>query len=344
MIGYLIGMMPAFWLAMTGKAKTDGQHLRTAVLSVFSKKVLVAILVFLFSYALLQNVLTYPYAFMERMSHWIGGPGVTNYNKGFRGQLPLLWQSCWTLYGSFGWPMLAIIIISLPYCIIRYPWISGLMTIPLIIFYLLVVMNVRMSAPRYFMPGFVGLALLTGKGCADWLRWQKLPLILRIFPLAFVYILSLLYCVGLDLEMVGETRYRAQEWLTSHVGRNDCVIALSSPTYAPRIETIGCKYYFIGARPKTEEVLKKIRPYADYLVLGECEYSMTGTFEQDFLKALLEGKRGYKEVARFSHKYLYPKRTVFGFAGRPIGRTPAISPEIIILRKEDSFQYNTKDK
>jgi hypothetical protein len=176
--------------------------------------------------------------------------------------------------------------------------------------------------------------LFVGKGFADLLRWKKLPLAVRILPVAAVYVLSALYCIGTNLEMIDDSRYRAEEWLKSQVTPNDTVIAMSQRAYAPRVQMLGCRSTFIFARPKDEKLLQQIRPFATYLVLPEKEFSMSSAFDPQFLQKLLAGSYGYEEVARFSNKYLYPKKTVFGLAGWPIPRSKLVSPEIIILKRK----------
>jgi len=335
MVGYVAGMVPAFWLAMIGKNRADGQSFKTAVLSVFSKKVLVAVLVFLFFYALLQDILTSPQAFAERMSHWIGGAGVSGYDKRFRGQLPLLWSSCRMLYGSLGWPLLAIIVISLVYCTIKHPWKSVPLTVPLIAFYVIVVMNVRFSAPRFFLPAYGGFALLVGKGCADWIRYKKIHIALRILPVAVVYILSLLYCVGLDLEMLGDTRVRTEQWFYKNVGRDSLIGAgFHNKLYAPRLHFNGYRLICPWRVSTVQGTSGGSQPFPDYLIITPGWICIKEKAEAAFREKLFDGRTDYKQVIWLKAKYLYPARTIFGFAGWPTPKYGLLSPEIIVFKKK----------
>jgi hypothetical protein len=56
-------------------------------------------------------------------------------------------------------------------------------------------------------------------------------------------------------------------------------------------------------------------------------------FDQEFRRAIFDGSLGYKEVARFENKYLWPKRTLFGFAGWPIPIYDAVSPRVVIFER-----------
>jgi len=330
--GFVIGLGMAVWLAMTGLARQRGQSFKKSITSIFNLKILVTVLIAAFVFALLNDLLTTPQAFFKRMDFWFK-VGVSGYNTGIT--LPMVFhRTGGVLYYSFGWPLLILIIASSVYCVVKSKWKSAFGLLPTVIFFVVVILRTRLSIPRYFIPGYVCFMLLLGKGCCDLLRFKKLPLAARILPIAFVYVLSALYCIGIDLEMIDDTRYRAEKWLKAQVTPNDMVVALSQQAYAPRVQMLGCKYAFINERPKNDAMLRKIDPFANYLVLTEKEFTMPVAFDQEFLKELLAGSKGYKEVARFSHQYLYPKKTVFGFAGWPMVLTKTISPEIIILKKQ----------
>ena len=331
--GLVIGLGLAVCLAMTGLARQRGQSFKKSVTSVFNLKVLAAALTAAFVFALLSDLLTTPSAFQKRMD-FAFNVGVAGYNKGFSDQLTFLKRNCISIYYSLGWPLLAAIASSALYCLCRFRWKSVFAIVPVVIFYVVVIARIRLNIPRYYIPGYVCLMLLLGKGCCDLLRFKKLPLAARILPIAVVYVLSALYCIGIDLEMIDDTRYRAEKWLKAQVAPDDMVVALSQQAYAPRVQMLGCKYTFISERPKNDAMLRKIGPIANYLVLTEKEFTMPVAFDQEFLKELLAGSKGYKEVARFTNQYLYPKKTVFGFAGWPMVLTKTISPEIIILKKQ----------
>lgn len=329
--GYLAGTALAFWLTMIGKARADGQSSKTAVLAVFSKKVLVAVLVFLFFYALLQDILTSPQAFTERMSIWIGGRGVAGGDSGFTGELPLLWRALQMLPSSLGWPLLAMAIISLSYCTIKYPWQLGFTIIPLVAFYVIVVMSIHMVFPRYFLPAYTGFAMLIGKGCADWLRYRKIHIAMRVFPVALVYTLSLLYCIGLDLEMLTDTRARTEQWFYKNVTRDNIIGAgIYNKIYAPRLHLNGYRL-ICPWRASEQGVL-----YPEYLIMPPAWPRTPDKAEDEFRKKLFNGQLDYEQVASFKTKYLR-QGTIFGFVGWPSWLNPEssrVSPEMIVFKKK----------
>ncbi|MBW8000699.1 MAG: hypothetical protein FVQ80_01585 [Planctomycetes bacterium] len=332
-VGYVLGIGLAVWFGLIGRKLSEGETFKKGLVSVFNLKTLAAVLVALFFFALLEDLLTTPQGFFKRLDFWFK-VGVDQYNIGFRGYWPFLQKTYRVFYYSMGWPLFATMVISLFYCAFKYKWKAAYGILPLLVFYIVVILRTRLCIPRYFIPGFTGLALLVGKGVSDFLRWNILPKVVRILSVGFVYVLSLLYCIGLDLELVNESRYDARSWLLERVARRDGVAALSQPAYAPSIHTLGCGYKYFSQRPKDLKFLERIRPDATYLVLGEKEFKTRSAFDPEFLKDLLAGKLGYREVARFSNKYLYPQKTIFGLAGWPYNRYIAISPEIIILKRE----------
>ncbi len=332
--GFIVGVAIAVWLAMFAAARDAGQSFKKGLTCIFSLKVLAAVLVAGFVFALLSDLLTTPSAFFKRMGFWFK-VGVAGYNIGFSDHWTFLKRNCVSIYYSLGWPLLAAAAASAVYCIIKFRWKSAFSIVPVVVFYIVVIARVRLNIPRYYIPGYVCFMLLVGKGFAELLRRKKLPLAVRILPIAAVYLLSGLYCIGIDLEMINDSRYSAEKWLKARVTPADTVIAMSQQAYAPRVQMLGCRSNFITARPKDEKLLQQIRPFATYLVLPEKEFSMGSAFEPQFLQKLLAGSYGYEEVARFSNKYLYPKKTVFGLAGWPVPRSKLVSPEIIVLKRKD---------
>jgi len=56
--------------------------------------------------------------------------------------------------------------------------------------------------------------------------------------------------------------------------------------------------------------------------------------EDQFREKLFNGQLNYDQVARFTPQYLYPARTVFGFAGWPVPKHWILSPEMVVFKKK----------
>jgi len=332
MVGYVIGMIPAYWFLSIGKAKNETKRLKEIVCAVFSKKLIIAVLVFLFCYALLQDILSSPHAFAQRMSHWLGGPGVTNFNKNFEGQLSLLGKSFRQLYTSLGWPLLTVIIISIIYYTIKNPWLISFLTIPLVCFYVIVIINVKMVCPRYFLPAFVGLSLLAGKCCADWMRQGEIHILVRIMLVAFIYTCSLLYCIALDLEFLNDSRIRAERWFIKNVDRKTFVASIVRLQYEPRLHIKGFRRYVPTWKPpENDEDMMRMDLFPKYIIISTNKIRRRPNY--GFRNALLKGRLNYRQVTLFRCKYLCSsKYRYLNLAGWPFNTKGWLSPEIIIYK------------
>jgi hypothetical protein len=246
--------------------------------------------------------------------------------------ITLLWIACRNLYGSFGWPLLTTVVICLVYLSIKHPSKAVFLIIPLIAFYLIIIVNIRMFLPRYLLAGFIGLALLAGKGCADWLRYNKLHVALRLAPVALAYCLSLFYCIGIDLEMLSDTRVRTEQWFADNVPRPGMVGAgIYNRVYAPRLHLKG---YNMICPWKSSSTPGGSSSYPDYLIMSPDWQRGKEDAEDEFREELFDGQLSYEQVARFTPKYLYPARSIVGLAGWPIPKTWILSPEIIVFKKK----------
>lgn len=333
MVGYVIGMIPAYWFLSIDKAKNQGKSLKKAVCAVFSRKLIIAVLVFLLSYALLQDILTSPNAFARRMSHWVGGHGVTNFNKGFKGQLPLFVGSCRHVYTSLGWPFLITAIVSLLYLISKKPWLVGFALIPLLVFYVTVVINVKMSCPRYFLPGFIGIAFIIGYGNSVFWKIKKYLQPVGIILIVTIYILSFLYCVGLDLEMADDPRERTEKWFVENVSRDKTIAGPICRNYSPRLHFQGFRFIspWYVKQKNGNFIFRDACP--DYIVTSK-HWALNNPVTKSFQNALEEKRLNYSLVADFRNKYLYTSKiTPFNLAGWPRNIFPWTSEQIKVFTK-----------
>ncbi len=324
--GYLVGTGIAYCFVKTEKSLKDGAGWRKAMWSVFSTKLVVGILIFLFVYALMQGLLTSPQAFRERMTVWIEH-GVKDFNKDFRGQWPLFCDACRYIYVSLGWPMLMMVVASLIWCCGKYKTRAAFFAFPVVAFYVLVVINIRMVLPRYFLPALAGFSVLVGKTFADLLRRQEKSIFLRAVPLVLVYGLSLLYCVALDLEMLSEPRIRAEKWVAENVDRRTVIACpIRNISYAPRLHVQGYLFLCPWKVPSPDVMSSGGFNAPPYVIL-------TWYSEEDgqrFRAALEQGVIDYRQVARFENRYIWPGRSILGLAGWGV-RLPWIARDAVTI-------------
>lgn len=334
--GYLVGLFVAMWLYKSAISSIESNvPFKRGTIIFLNRKTFLALLVSLLVFSFLNDLFTQPMSFVNRMRFWVGGPGVVNFNQGFAGHGNLLLRTFNEICYSMGWPMFLAIILSLVYCIYRYRWKSVFGFMPIVFFYLVIIINIKFSIARFFIPGFACLVLLVGKCFADLSRSKKTPKILLAFPVLFVYLSSFLYCLGLDLEMIDDPRYRAEEWLSKNVNKSSLVAGMAPEWYLPRLSYAKSGHFYFRDRPKNEAKLKSIINDVDYLVLSEIELNNPKAFSREFSAKLLSGKAGYRKVASFKNKFLYPQKTIFSFPGWPLERNHFVGPEITIMKRVD---------
>jgi len=322
--GYIVGLGLAIWLAMVGKALKEGLNLNKAIRSIISLKILLAIVVAVITFALLNGFIAGPGELQNRMSSW--GNVTDSFLENYHGQWWLLKRACWFFSFTLGWPFLILVIISIIYGCFRFPFKVGLCLIPMLVFYAVIMVKVHFVAPRFFLGGFPGLAILVGITTAIWLRWRKIPLLIRAFPIATVYLLSLAYCIALDLEMANDTRNQTEAWFEQHVDKKSQIgIGIYNTNNTPRLRYNGyqvlCPWTFVKF------------PHAnpDFLVISPSWYRKE---DPTLKKKLLNGQMDYEQVAIFQRNFLRNEKgplILNDWAGRT---TRWISPKIIIFQKK----------
>jgi hypothetical protein len=309
--GYLAGTGVGYCFVKAGKSLNEGKAWHKAILSVFSLRLVVCALIFLLAYAFIQGLLTSPEVFRERVRVWVEH-GVGDFNKSFRGQWPLFLESCRCIYVSVGWPMLVMVIASLIWCCVKYKTVAAFFIFPVITFYFLILVNIKVVCPRYFLPAIVGFSVLVGKTSADFLRRQEKSMFLRAVPLVLVYGLSLLYCVALDLEMLSEPRIRAEKWVAENIDRRTVIACpIRNLSYAPRLHVQGYRFLCPWEVPPLD-VMSSGKFSAPPYVILTCYSEEEG---QRFRAALEQGIINYRQAARFENRYIWPGRSILGLAG-----------------------------
>ena len=307
-------------------------RLKQAVLLIISVKILAAVVVCALVFGLLNGFSGGSGEFLDRVSHW---KVVTEgFLESFKGHSELLWRSCRQLYQGLGWPLLAVVLGSTVYFSVRHRWKLLFTAGPLVFFYLITVVNIHFNAPRFMLPGYVGLAILIGKGSADWLRCRKIPAVLRISGIVLVFGLSFLYCLGLVLETANDTRERAEKWVHQHVNPKAVIGAAMPKGYAPRLHYQGYRQISNWHSEGVRIGNRKIKFYPDYLIVSTDWPCLSRPTDPEFRKKLFKGKTNYRKVADFQVKYLPPNGIVFGLAGWPTKRHSRISPRMIIFEKD----------
>ncbi len=329
-LGYVLGLGLATWVLMSYVRFKQGGGLKKAVLSVFSLKTAAAAAVFIGVFLLLNGFLGGPDEFMERVEFWTR----TNFRRAKKSQWVILNQTWKDIYFGLGWPLFVVTAGSIIYFAYKNTFKLLFFLLPLIVFYLSTVTRLNFIVARYLMPAYIGFSIIVGKSLVDLIRWKKAPAYLSYGFIGIIYGLSLLYCVGLSLEMRSDTRKRTEDWFLRNVSKNATVGTGMSKNYAPHLYWHGYRQIFDWNNQGNITPTGKRVFVPDYLVLSDSWPVDSRRVNKEFMENI--GKEGsqYEYVASFKARYVPPARTVFGIAGWPMNKHGFLSPPMYVARKK----------
>ncbi len=244
------------------------------------------------------------------------------------GHLRLLGRAVDQIRFSLGWPLFVVCAAGLGQALAskkKNTLLLSLLFFPLSfeIFLLHVVMY---NYARFYLPGCLVLSFFGGRLLASLLKGStKLAVPVRAAAAA-VFLYSALYAFSLDLLMLKDSRYAAEEWIKKNIPADASVGLAVLPVYGPRTPGF--------------HVLKIYNPFVDltrlpsqpeYLILT-AEWSrrflppaeMKSRLRQDYLE-----KAGYKIVFR----YRTPLSWLPLSNRKVIEQINTINPEVLILKK-----------
>jgi hypothetical protein len=331
--GYILGLgVAALVVSIADVNVASGQRKK------FDSRLLVAAAVFLVAYALLNDLFTSPETYIRRIGKWLG-PEQHRWTRKWGGHANLLITSLKSITLGMGWPLALTTVAAAIYGAYRYRLKTLLILMPFVMFYTVVTTTSKLSIPRYFIPAYIGFSIICGKATADFIRWKKMHLVLRIAPVAAILILSFFHALGVDLEMIYDTRIRAEGWMNQNIKPNQHAACVYPPVYGPRLHNAGFIYTILQKKHRrqvTREQFDQLEPPADYVVLSNKAFSQ---ILPELRKPLIENRMGYKTVQVFRRKFLKDD-TIFGLAGYKVGFDDFLSPTITILKRWETVPLN----
>jgi hypothetical protein len=338
MLFYAAAFAAAYVILRVHHLHKQGLSSRACLFSLMNKNTWIALAVFLFVFALLQGILFSPKAYWERMGVWIGGRGVKEFNYGFSGQLNLLTGMLWSFYWAIGWPLLALWFISLTATFKKH-WRFNLAVVilPLILFYVLVSMRIQMSYIRYYLPVMGLVYLPVGAFIAQLFTWKTKWLSRLSFVLVIgCYLLSLMYCIAMDMELINDSRNQAAEWFKSNVKKDTPVLSLIRYPYALKLSKFGYPTIDHWKVPPLQVLLANQGELPEYIVVSNDWLTIMTPQAAEFRKALLQEKTRYSRAAVFKSKgFMFSQRNWLSIAAWPLfPHCDEVSPEIIIMKKQ----------
>jgi hypothetical protein len=331
---YIVGLAAAYGVLKVTYEYEKNQNFKGALVSIFSLKSAVSVVVFIGLFLLMSGFLGGTEEFFTRIKFMSSEPLFKN----TRTQLNLLQTSFKFLYLTVGWPILLVSGVGTIYLLFKNRTTLLFISLPLVIFYILTVMRLHYTAPRYFTPACTETAILTGYMLAVWMQKKRIPSFFRYGAVVLICSLTTLYSVGLKLEMKQDTRVRAEAWIHENVDKNTLIAAGMYERYGPRLSYQGYKIIWEWHSEGVRTPKGPIQVFPDYLIVSRT-WPSSATYKDDrkYKEKLYSGQAGYQQVACFKALYFYPSSSIFGIASwpyKPDMPVQWISPDISIFKKE----------
>jgi len=317
-------------------SRTRGNAIINAVLQ---PRWLVGIIAFIVPYLVINGAFANWNGYLQRMAYWLNPPATSLHAQQYHQptQIHLLWASIKCAATATGWPMVAALAASLFYILKRHRRLAGIILPPVISYYLIVIVPTGFVYERFLFPILAMLCIPAGLVASAVLRMRRLHPLWRLAIVAGAIIPSLAYTTALNVEVINDSRYEAEDWFAEHVSIETSVGALINdldrpfkPQYLPRLHEMGYPTFPIVARTETFQT-----PQPDILVLSQYDLDDFASEQRACVDDLRAGRLGYKLVARFTAQYLGTGRSWSALAGWFTRLPGKISPTISIFERID---------
>jgi len=222
-------------------------------------------------YGLVQNVLFNWPGFVDHVRHWVGGPGIEDFNDAYQGPLWLA-RLAWTrAREGAGWPLLLFLVAALvlglgdrgtprtraaaastgpvstssanSQSLIDPRKATLWLVLPIVSYLLFTILPIRFVYPRFMLPIYLLAAPIGGLLAARlWFGARaagahRPPLAGRLVVI-LVVVYSALYSWNVSLALGMDTRVATEQWLATHLAPDSVVVAFGQEAYFPRIELL----------------------------------------------------------------------------------------------------------
>jgi hypothetical protein len=255
-------------------------------------------------FALCQNLLFNFGGFIEHVK-FITGPGSAAYRvyePTLAGHLELLRETIRLIQISMGWPLFLVGVTGIVMALAapRLRRIALCLIAPVASYYLGFINVILYNYDRFVIPMCFVLAIFGGL-LVD--RLLSLPAPARRWGIAAtgaVFAYTLLYSATVDVLMISDSRYAAEQWIQSHVTRTDLVGVSGLREYLPRFSDLHLEDI------TTVDELRQEHP--EYVVLN-ADYARAvpqDTAWGQMIAGLQDGALGYQRVGLFRHPPPWP--------------------------------------
>lgn len=323
--------MAAALLALEIRRRPPGHSFPRKILeSLCRREWLAGLFTFILPYLLLNGIPWNLHDYRTRMRFGLAISSDVVFTQHHRYSNPaeLLGATILHAASSVGWPMLAAMLVAVLYTLRRRRRTAFLILAPAVSYLFIVLGATRFVYARFLLPVFALVAILVGITADDLWKRKLYSTWMRNLIVFMVLIPSLAYAMAVNAEMLTDSRYDAETWFLENVPPPADVGAFCKPQYLPRLHELGYATFLVTMKPESFD-----RPQPEYLVLTSFDYESYDETQRVCMNELLSERLGYREVARFQHRYLGAGSSYLSLAGWFTPSLGKISPTLIILRR-----------
>lgn len=280
-------------------------------------------------YGAALNVPGNPEGFRRHVAYWLSGPGIDPWNDRYAGPIALLAETGGRFVQAMGWPLALACACGAAVAARRATrgrpdalWL----VLPLASYFLFTLLPVQYTYTRFVLPAVPVVAVWGGVALAA--AWRRGPAKRALAALAMLH--GLLVCVHLDLLLLRDARYAAEEWLAANVdAEGDVVRYVGSRTHLPRLEAVGLEGERVEEAELTADGLARAGS-PDVVVISSRGVEDLGPPGLAFLAAANAGTTTYRVA--FDH------HTRTGLESLLLGARieTRVSPRVIVLVPEEA--------
>jgi len=263
--------------------------------SLFNRKTLLAVVLAVVLFALIQNLLLDPSWFQSHVD-FITGPGSQRfqvYENSLSGHAGMLWTSLRYIRFSFGWPMFLLCALGLGAALWsrrKTPLLFWIL-IPGLSYYIFFISVIRYNCVRFFIPICLTLAFFGGRLLADFLDSKRRFRAFRIAAVALLLLYTGLYAASGNIQMIFDARYKVEKSMERNIPPDALIGLVGSRTYLPRLGAFATTRRM---KTLTRRTLRRLKP--DYLLVNSDFARINSEKVYDRLR---QEKLGYRLVLRY---------------------------------------------
>jgi hypothetical protein len=275
-------------------------------------------------YVVVQNVIFNWSGFVDHWGFWIEGSPVYNaLRHRAPGVVRFSWQFLLSLEGLLGGAVLGLCAAGAVYALWKVPrtrWLA----LPAVA-YFVVSLRPAFVEPRLVLPLLPIAAVFGGVLGARVLRARRpAARAAAAAALALAFAHEYAGALHLDVRMLYDSRYEAEEWIDANVPKGERITALAAPAFLPRVDRMGYPVRWVALTDIQRGLVEA--DGAKWLLLLEGAHPSS---DRAYLDGIRGGRFGY-DVA-----FVAEGRVPFLRWLEPRRAPGAVSPRVFVLRKRE---------